>query len=73
MRRSTAEIRRAIKLEDADAEEYRGLLETPLGHRSVADVLRWCAGDPGTHYERIVRQRNKADVAKMPGGGHERG
>jgi hypothetical protein len=59
MRRSTTEIRRAIKLAEARAF-------TPF---SAADVLRWCVGDRGTDWERVLRELNRADVAKMPGGG----
>ena len=67
MRRATTELRRAIKLEQGLAEEYRATdLNKSLGHRCAADLLRWCVGDPGTEYERILRERNKADVAKVP-------
>jgi len=29
-------------------------------------ALRWAAGDAGTEYERIMRARNREDVARMP-------
>jgi hypothetical protein len=35
-------------------------------HAVMVDVLRWAAGDPGTQHERIMRERNHADVVKMP-------
>jgi hypothetical protein len=77
VRRSTAEIRRAIQfeLEERDRENLPRLCtqcgRRPL-HAVMVDVLRWVAGDPGTAYEQTMRQRNQADVAKMPaahGGG----
>ena len=54
MRRSTTEIRRAIKLAEARASAV-----------SAADVLRWCVGDRGTDWERVLRELNRADVAEM--------
>jgi hypothetical protein len=59
-----------MKFELAEAEEVRqgGGTLTPILHRALADCLRWCAGDPGTQYERIMRERNHADLGKMPAG-----
>lgn len=74
MRRTTAEIRRAIKFEEEEAAELRrvfGVSErsvTAVLHDALADCLRWCVGDRGTEYERIMRQRNKEAVVKMPVG-----
>ena len=76
MRCSTAEIRCAIQFEqeERDRENLPRLCtqcrRRPL-HAVMVDVLRWVAGDPGTAYEQIMRERNHADVAKMPaqGGG----
>ena len=70
MRRTTAEIRRAIKFEEAEAAECRAAGAVPFSgvglHDALADFGRWCVGDRGTEYERIMRQRNKEAVVKMP-------
>ena len=74
MRRSSAEIRRAIKFEQEEAGPLPPVYELEqygeyLKHRVVVDVLRWAHGDPGTQYERLMKQRNKEDLARMPGKG----
>lgn len=68
MRRATAELRRAANFEELEAAEVRqsGGTLTPILHRALADCLRWCAGDAGTQYERIMRERNHEDLGKMP-------
>ena len=71
MRRSTAELRRAIRFEAAEAAEVRrpgGGSVVAVIHDALADCLRWCAGDPGTQYEQVMRDRNHADLGKMPPG-----
>lgn len=68
MRRSSAEIRRAIKFEESEAAEVErgaGIL-VPAIHKALADALRWCAGDAGTLYERLMKERNHRDLGKLP-------
>jgi len=65
MRRSSAEIRRAIEGERKAFESE----ETPLmmPRSAIQDVLRWCLGERGTAFEKIVKLRARASVLKMPG------
>ena len=78
MRRSISEIRRAIAFEKAEADESTTFFSPLIFGRThpwpraemrtggVIDALRWAAGDAGTEYERIMRARNREDVARMP-------
>lgn len=64
MRRSIAEIRRAIQFETKQADEIRRGPSSAVAncrtiHDAFIDVLRWVAGDPGTAYERLMRERNQ--------------
>jgi len=67
MRKSSAELRRAIQFERKEAEEYiDGIdLEYSIAKARI-DLLRWMAGEPGTSYEQLMRHRNKDDLGKMP-------
>ena len=70
MRRSSAEIRRAIQFERREADESRAdkfrLITIRELHDAVADALQWAHGDPGTTYELLTKERNKADLVKLP-------
>ena len=63
MRRSSAEIRRAIDRarEAADAcqahHEEEDLAERAV-HLYAVDLLRWTAGDPGTRFSKWLNQPN---------------
>jgi hypothetical protein len=61
MRRSTSEIRRAIEAAGWTHTWPRAEMRTG----GVIDALRWAAGDAGTEYARIMRARNREDVARM--------
>ena len=73
MRRSSSEIRRAIWFERQEAVEARAAnTVVPFGanhHDAIADALKWAHGDPGTAYERLMKERNRDDVARMPAKG----
>lgn len=79
MKRSSSEIRRAIQFERKEADECRNLRlagpELHHGqhllklHEALADALKWAHGDPGTAYERLMKERNRDDVARMPAKG----
>jgi hypothetical protein len=66
VRRSSAETRRAIQFDHQERDECHMAGARSLVQDERADVLRWAAGDSGTHYERAMRQRNTADVTMMP-------
>ena len=66
MRRTPAEILRAIKFERAEAAEAKGTVVAVM-HRTLEDCLKWCVGDDGTEYGGHMKRR-KQEAKKMPGG-----
>src|ERR1035438_526802 len=66
MRRTPAEILRAIKFERAEAAEAKGTVVAVM-HRTLEDCLKWCVGDDGTEYGGNMKRR-KQEAKKMPGG-----
>ena len=77
MRRSSAELRRAINLVRRRLAEYDcggGEFQIPDGPSLEArlDTLCWMAGLSGTDMDQLMRQLNRDDVGKMPAGTERR-
>jgi hypothetical protein len=70
VRRSSAEMRRAIQFEEREAAECRQSGAVTISgqslHEAVADALRWAAGEANTQYQWIMRERFRENLGKMP-------